>query len=80
MPQSLVCRGNKTLQIVTDICITSSTRRIGRCSARGPAEPAVKRFPKAHRMVLDCIRAGDARKAGELWQRQSLRTDRTESG
>ena len=33
------------------------------------AEQAVRRSAKTHRMVLDLIKAGEAEKAGELWNR-----------
>ena len=63
--------GNKTLQIVTDMLhhIIEKANRSLQPTEGARAEQAVKRSAKTHRMVLDYIKAGDAERAGELWQR-----------
>ncbi|MCV7186783.1 FadR/GntR family transcriptional regulator [Mycolicibacterium thermoresistibile] len=63
--------GNKTLQIVADMLhhIVKTANRSLQPTEGTRAEQAVRRSAKTHRMVLELIKAGDAEKAGELWQR-----------
>ena len=61
---------NKTLQIVSDMLhhIVEKANRSLQPTEGAPAEQAVRRSAKSHRMVLDLIKAGEADKAGELWR------------
>ena len=63
--------GNKTLQIVTDMLhhIVEKANRSLQPTEGARAEQAVRRSAKTHRMVLDHIKAGEAHKAADLWQR-----------
>ncbi|KAB7751910.1 hypothetical protein MPHL43072_13465 [Mycolicibacterium phlei DSM 43072] len=61
--------GNKTLQILADVLQQVTEKAHHTLRADPPAEQAAKRATKTHRAVLDCIKAGDAEKAGDLWQR-----------
>ncbi|MGI9164682.1 MAG: FadR/GntR family transcriptional regulator [Mycobacterium sp.] len=63
--------GNDTLQIVSNMLhhIIEKANRSLQPTAGARAELAVRRSAKTHRMVLDMIKAGDAEKAGELWER-----------
>ncbi|MCV7280143.1 FadR family transcriptional regulator [Mycolicibacterium flavescens] len=63
--------GNKTLQIVTDMLhhIVEKANRSLQPTEGARAEQAVRRSAKTHRMVLDHIKAGEADKAADLWQR-----------
>lgn len=63
--------GNSTLQIVSSMLhhiIKKANRSLQPTTGR-PAEKAMRTTVKAHRMVLDLIKAGEADKAGELWSR-----------
>lgn len=63
--------GYKTLQIVSDMLhhiIEKAHRSLP--AIEGPrAQQAVRRSAKTHRMLVDYIKAGDAKAAGELWER-----------
>lgn len=67
--------GSKTLQIVSDMLhhIIVKANRSLQPTKGVRAEQAVRRSAKTHRMVLEMIKAGDAEKAGELWQRHLRR-------
>jgi GntR family transcriptional repressor for pyruvate dehydrogenase complex len=60
--------GNSTLQIVSDM-LHHIIEKANRSPTKGArAEQAVRRSAKTHRMVLDLIKDGDAKKAGQLWK------------
>ncbi|MFF7945132.1 FadR/GntR family transcriptional regulator [Nocardia gamkensis] len=63
--------GYKTLQMVSDMLhhvIEKAHRSLP--VTEGPrAREALRRSAKTHRMLLDYIKAGDAKAAGELWER-----------
>jgi len=63
--------GNATLQIVSAMLhhVIEKANRSLQPTAGARAEQAVRRSAKTHRIVLDLIKAGDAVKAGELWER-----------
>ncbi|MEE6174996.1 FadR/GntR family transcriptional regulator [Mycobacterium sp. 050134] len=63
--------GNKTLQIVSSMLhhIVETANRSLQPTDNGRAEQALRRSAKTHRMLLELIKAGEADKAGELWQR-----------
>ncbi|BBY93349.1 GntR family transcriptional regulator [Mycobacterium gallinarum] len=63
--------GNKTLQIISAMLhhIIEKANRSLQPTEGSPAEQAVRRSAKTHRMVLDLIKAGEAEKAGDLWKR-----------
>ncbi|MGD1241574.1 FadR/GntR family transcriptional regulator [Mycobacterium seoulense] len=63
--------GNKTLQIISSMLhhIVETANRSLQPTGTSQAEQAVRRSAKTHRMLLELIKAGEADKAGELWQR-----------
>jgi DNA-binding FadR family transcriptional regulator len=63
--------GNKTLQIVSAMLhhIIEKANRSLQPTAGVKADQANRRSGKTHRMLVDLIKAGDAKTAGELWGR-----------
>lgn len=63
--------GNKTLQIVSEMLhhIVEKANRSMQPSSGARAEQALRRSAKTHALVLEHIKAGDADKAAQLWNR-----------
>ncbi|WP_428338893.1 FadR/GntR family transcriptional regulator [Mycobacterium sp.] len=63
--------GNRTLQLVSEMLhhIIETANRSLQPTSGTRHEQAGRRASKTHRMVLDLIKAGDAEKAAELWER-----------
>lgn len=69
--------GNSTLQIISEMLhhIVEKANRSMQPTKGSRAEQALKRSIKTHAMVLDLIKAGDAERAGELWNRHLLKAE-----
>jgi DNA-binding GntR family transcriptional regulator len=69
--------GNKTLQTISDMLhhiIVNANRSLQ--PTEGPrADQAIRRSAKTHRMALELIKAGDAEKAGQLWEKHLRKTE-----
>jgi len=63
--------GNKTLQIVSAMLhhIIEKANRSLQPTKGAKAEQAYRKSGRAHRKLVEYIKAGDAEKAGELWSR-----------
>jgi GntR family transcriptional regulator, transcriptional repressor for pyruvate dehydrogenase complex len=69
--------GNKTLQLVSEMLhhIIERANRSLQPTKGARADSAGRRASKTHRMVLDLIKAGEAEKAAELWNKHLAKAE-----
>jgi GntR family transcriptional repressor for pyruvate dehydrogenase complex len=69
--------GNKTLQLVSEMLhhVIERANRSLQPTKGARADSAGRRASKTHRMVLDLIKAGEAEKAAELWNKHLAKAE-----